>query len=48
MAQVQVQPNRERIYDFNLSHVIWASSAGTMIEWYGFYIFGALATLMAV
>lgn len=42
------QPNREQIYKFNLSKVIWASSAGTMIEWYDFYIFGSLATLMAV
>ena len=46
MANVQV--NREKLYSFKLSHVIWASSAGTMIEWYDFYIFGALATLMAV
>jgi MFS family permease len=42
------QPNREQVYEFKLSQVIWASSAGTMIEWYDFYIFGALATLMAV
>ena len=27
--------------------VIFASSAGTMIEWYDFYIFGALATIIA-
>jgi MFS family permease len=42
------QPNREQLYEFKLGQVIWASSAGTMIEWYDFYIFGALATLMAV
>ena len=40
--------NREQVYEFKLSQVIWASSAGTMIEWYDFYIFGSLATLMAV
>lgn len=27
--------------------VIFASSAGTLIEWYDFYIFGALATILA-
>jgi len=27
--------------------VIFASSAGTVIEWYDFYIFGALATTIA-
>ena len=28
--------------------VIGASSAGTLIEWYDFYIFGSLATIIAV
>lgn len=27
--------------------VIWASSSGTLIEWYDFYIFGSLATILA-
>lgn len=27
--------------------VIWASSAGTMIEWYDFYIFGSLAPVIS-
>jgi MFS family permease len=31
----------------SLKKVIFASSAGTMIEWYDFYIFGSLATVMA-
>jgi MFS family permease len=44
----QARLAREQAYNFKLSHVIWASSAGTMIEWYDFYIFGSLATLMAV
>ncbi len=31
----------------NLRRVILASSAGTLIEWYDFYLFGALATILA-
>ena len=31
----------------NLFKIISASSAGTLIEWYDFYIFGALATTLA-
>ena len=31
----------------NLRKVIWASSLGTLIEWYDFYIFGSLATVIA-
>jgi MHS family proline/betaine transporter-like MFS transporter len=27
--------------------VIWASSAGTLIEWYDFFVFGSLATVLA-
>jgi MFS family permease len=33
--------------DYNLPLVIAASSVGTMIEWYDFYIFGSLATVIA-
>jgi MFS family permease len=33
--------------DRGIWKVIFASSAGTMIEWYDFYIFGALATTLA-
>ncbi|MGH8932528.1 MAG: MFS transporter [Egibacteraceae bacterium] len=32
---------------FSLRKVIVASSVGTMIEWYDFYIFGSLATVLA-
>ena len=32
----------------NLWKVITASSAGTLIEWYDFYIFGSLATILSV
>ncbi|MGH8906573.1 MAG: MFS transporter [Egibacteraceae bacterium] len=34
-------------YDFSLRRVIVASSVGTMIEWYDFYLFGVMATLIA-
>jgi MFS family permease len=37
-----VQPTTRGIWK-----VITASSAGTMIEWYDFYIFGSLATILA-
>jgi MFS family permease len=33
--------------DFSIWKVIGASAAGTMIEWYDFYIFGSLATIMS-
>ena len=32
----------------NFRRVITAASAGNVIEWYDFYIFGSLATLLAV
>src|SRR5258708_15416525 len=31
----------------NIWSVITASSVGTLIEWYDFYIFGSLATILA-
>ena len=37
----------EKIEKKKVWKVIFASSAGTMIEWYDFYIFGALATIIA-
>src|SRR5436305_10430707 len=33
--------------DYKIWQVIAASSVGTMIEWYDFYIFGSLATVIA-
>src|ERR671920_2441170 len=36
-----MQPNK------SLLKVITASSAGTLIEWYDFYIFGSLSTIIA-
>ncbi|MGH8886414.1 MAG: MFS transporter [Egibacteraceae bacterium] len=37
----------EDAYDYSLKRVIFASSAGTMIEWYDFYIFGTLAVILS-
>ena len=34
-------------HDYKISHVIGASAVGTMIEWYDFYIFGSLATVIS-
>ena len=31
----------------DISKVIFSSSLGTLIEWYDFYIFGSLATVIA-
>src|SRR5947199_5353290 len=33
--------------DYPIKRIIFASSLGTMIEWYDFYIFGSLATVMS-
>jgi len=33
--------------DYKIWQVIAASSVGTMIEWYDFYIFGTLATVIS-
>src|SRR5438045_9034359 len=33
--------------DYKIWQVIGASSVGTMIEWYDFYIFGSLTTVIA-
>jgi MFS family permease len=30
-----------------LTRVIWAAAAGTVIEWYDFYIFGSMASILA-
>jgi len=36
------------VRDYNIWRVILASSVGTMIEWYDFYIFGSLAAVLSV
>jgi len=38
----------ERLGDAKIWQVIGASAVGTMIEWYDFYIFGSLATILAL
>jgi MHS family proline/betaine transporter-like MFS transporter len=42
MAQATSTPQKTNIWS-----VITASSVGTLIEWYDFYIFGSLATILA-
>ena len=37
----------ERPADYHIGQVIAASAVGTMIEWYDFYIFGSLATVIS-
>lgn len=36
-----------QVYDYKLGRVIVASSAGTTIEWYDFYIFASLFALLS-
>jgi len=43
MSEVAFEPVEPK----TLRNVIFASSLGTLIEWYDFYIFGALATVIA-
>lgn len=49
MAAQAVAPAtaRERLGEANIYQVIAASSVGTMIEWYDFYIFGSLTAVIA-
>src|SRR5215469_6454950 len=35
------------VYDYKIWNVLLASSVGTMIEWYDFYIFGSLAATIS-
>ena len=37
----------DRFKDYRIRNIIAASAVGTMIEWYDFYIFGSLATVIA-
>jgi MFS family permease len=46
MAATGSSPRTE-VYDYKLPKIIAASSAGTLIEWYDFYIFGSLALILA-
>jgi len=42
---VSHQPDTEKT---SITRVIFASSVGTMIEWYDFYLFGSLAAILAL
>src|SRR5262245_24705565 len=44
---VQTNDVLERTRDYKIPQVIGASAVGTMIEWYDFYIFGSLATVIS-
>src|ERR1700735_3001134 len=44
MAIAMAAPTRE----YSIWRVIMASSVGTMLEWYDFYIFGSLAAVLAL
>ncbi|MGH9242780.1 MAG: MFS transporter [Acidimicrobiales bacterium] len=45
-AELAVKDERA-VRDYKIWHVIGASSAGTVIEWYDFYIFGSLAAVVS-
>jgi MFS family permease len=47
MAEMPGTAATSESYDYSLKKVIFASSAGTMIEWYDFYIFGSLAVIIS-
>src|SRR6185295_13070703 len=42
-----INTSAKRVYDYKIWQVIGASAVGTMIEWYDFYIFGSLATVIS-
>src|SRR4051794_32901007 len=42
-----MKPNSFAAPKYNVWSVITASAVGTMIEWYDFYIFGSLATVIS-
>jgi MFS family permease len=49
MAQAAAPRNLrgQDVYDYKLGRVIFASSAGTTIEWYDFYIFASLFAILS-
>src|ERR687895_2530082 len=47
MATVAKRLPGHDVYDYKLGKVIAASSAGTTIEWYDFYIFASLFTILS-
>src|SRR5262245_33858656 len=49
-STLQTKPttdSRAPASDYKIPQVIAASAVGTMIEWYDFYIFGSLATVIS-
>ena len=48
MSQQSVTASADQEEAQSLPRIIFASAAGTMIEWYDFYIFGSLATVSPV
>ena len=47
MATATATPDQPSAYQFKLPFVIGASAAGTVIEWYDFYLYGVLAAFFA-
>ena len=47
MAAAQARLEGHDVYDYKLNQVIVASSAGTTIEWYDFYIFASLFSILS-
>jgi len=45
---IAAQVTGTRNAGYSIWRVIMASSVGTMIEWYDFYIFGSLAAVLAL
>ncbi len=47
MAEIAVRPAGRAATNFSIVKIIAAASAGTMIEWYDFYIFGSLTAIIS-
>src|SRR5437762_9025514 len=47
MAEISADSGSNQVSTSKIWQVIGASSVGTMIEWYDFYIFGSLTTTIA-
>jgi MFS family permease len=47
MKPPKTQATTSAVHDYKIGQVIFASSAGTMIEWYDFYLYGTLAVFFS-
>ncbi|MGH7456404.1 MAG: MFS transporter, partial [bacterium] len=47
MQPPKTQTATSAVHDYKIGQVIFASSAGTMIEWYDFYLYGTLAVFFS-